>query len=140
MRFLYGNKNNFYSSNYRFLCNVDAKNISAHLDYLFYESDHPSHAIFQISNFGENKIVFMFYACGLHVLCIVLMLIIHPYSGKHDVGRRNHGCLRWNLHLVERFYAVTKLIFIHRTTNFYTTSAQKNFFSDSVRPIGHHVP
>ena len=45
----------------------------------------------QISNFREDEIVCMFYACGLHVLCIVPMLIIHPYSGKHDVGGGNHG-------------------------------------------------
>ena len=28
----------------------------------------------------------MFYACGLHVLYIVPILIIHLYSGRHDVG------------------------------------------------------
>jgi hypothetical protein len=44
--------------------------------------------------------VFMFYVGGLHVLCIVLILIIHPYNGKHDVGRGNHDCLWWNLRLV----------------------------------------
>jgi len=45
----------------------------------------------QISNFGEDEIGSMFYACGLHVLCIVPMLIIHPHSGKHDIGGGNHG-------------------------------------------------
>jgi hypothetical protein len=44
----------------------------------------------EISNFGEDEIVSMFYACGLHVLCIVPMLIIHPNSGKHDVGGGNY--------------------------------------------------
>jgi hypothetical protein len=49
------------------------------------------------------EIVSMFYACGPHVLCIVPMLIIHPHIGKYDVGGGNHGCVRWNVHLVERF-------------------------------------
>jgi len=42
------------------------------------------------------------------------------------------------------FYAVTKLIFIHSTTNFYTTSVPKTFLriltGDSIHPIGHHMP
>jgi hypothetical protein len=42
----------------------------AHLDHWFYEFDHPSHAIFQISNFQEDEIVFMFYACGL-MFCVL---------------------------------------------------------------------
>ena len=45
----------------------------------------------------------MFYACGFHILCIVPMLNIHPHSGKHDVGGGNHDCIRWNVHLAERF-------------------------------------
>jgi hypothetical protein len=31
----------------------------------------------QILNFGEDEIASVFYACGLHVLCIVPILIIH---------------------------------------------------------------
>jgi len=60
----------------------------------------------------------MFYSKGFHVLCIILTLIIYPYSGKHDTGRGNHNCLWWDLLLMERFYTVIKLIFIYRTTNF----------------------
>jgi hypothetical protein len=45
---------------------------------------------FQISNFGEDEIVSMFYAHGLHVLCIVPKLIIHWHSGKCDVSGGNH--------------------------------------------------
>ena len=65
----------------------------------------------QISNFGEDEIVSMFYACGLHALYIVPMLIIQPHSGKHDVGGGNHGCVRWNVYLVERFVCGNKIIF-----------------------------
>ena len=86
----------------------------------------------------------MFYACGLHVLCIVPMLIIHLHNGKHDVGRGNHGFVRWNVCLAERFYAVRKLIIIHPSTNFYATSAQKSFLRIlaivSMHLIDHHVP
>jgi hypothetical protein len=41
----------------------------------------------------DDKIVSMFYACCPYVLCIVPMLIIHSYIGKHDIGGGNHGCL-----------------------------------------------
>jgi hypothetical protein len=41
---------------------------------------------FPNSNFLEDEIVSMFYMCGLHVLCIVPMLIIHLHVRKHDVG------------------------------------------------------
>jgi len=81
----------------------------------------------QILNFGEDKIVSMFYACGLHVLCIIPILIIHPIVesmmlveaitvvlGGISISRRG-------------FYAVTKLFFIYPTTNFYTMSAQNTF-------------
>ena len=85
-----------------------------------------------------------FYACGLHVLCIVLMLIIHPYSGKHDVVEAITVVLGEMSISRRGFYAVTKLIFIHPTTNFYATSVQKTFLRIltilSMHPIGHHVP
>jgi hypothetical protein len=45
---------------------------------------------FQILNFREDEIVSMFYAHGLHVLCIVPKLITHRHSGKCDVGGGNH--------------------------------------------------
>ena len=64
-----------------------------------------------MSNFGDYEIVSMFYACGLHVLCIVSMLFIHPHIVKHDVGGGNHGCVRWNVHLVERFLRGNKINF-----------------------------
>jgi len=36
----------------------------------------------------------MFYVCGSHVLCIVLILFIYPYIGKHDVdGGKLRFCL-----------------------------------------------
>jgi hypothetical protein len=87
----------------------------------------------------------MFYACGLHVLCIVPILIIHLQSEKHDIGGGNHGYARWNVHLVKSFfYVVTKLIFIHPATNLYATSAQITFLRIltivSIHPISHHVP
>jgi len=55
------------------------KNLSTHLDQWIYAPNRPSRAMIQISNFWEDEIVSMFYACGLHVLCIVPMLIIHPH-------------------------------------------------------------
>jgi hypothetical protein len=36
----------------------------------------------QISKFGEDEIISMFYACGLHVLCIVPISVIHPIVGS----------------------------------------------------------
>ena len=66
---------------------------------------------FQISKFGEDEIFSMLYACGLHVLCIVSMLIIHLHSGKHDVGRDNHSFARWNIHLAKRFLSGNKIEF-----------------------------
>jgi hypothetical protein len=51
------------------------------------------------------------YACGPHVLYIVLMSIIHPHIGKHDVGGGNHGCVRWNVHLVKSFLRSNKINF-----------------------------
>ena len=65
----------------------------------------------QISNFGVDEIVCMFYACGLHVLCIVSVLIIHIYSGKHDVGGDNYSCVRLNVHLADRFLGGNKINF-----------------------------
>jgi len=36
----------------------------------------------------------VFYVCGSHVLCIVLILFIYPYIGKHDVdGGKPRFCL-----------------------------------------------
>ena len=114
------------------------KNSAAHLDHWFYASNRPSRAMIQILNFGEDEIVSMFYACDLFVICIISMLIIHPYSG--------------NMMLVEAimvsisrrgFYAVTKIIFVHPTTNFYVTSTPKTLLHiltiDSMHPISHQV-
>jgi hypothetical protein len=46
--------------------------------------------------------------------------------------------------LQRHFYVVTKLIFIHPTTNFYVMSAQNTFLRIltivSMHPMGHHVP
>jgi len=77
----------------------------------FYASNWPSRVMIKISNFGEDKIVSMFYACGLHILCIVPMLIIHPYSGKHDVVEAITVVLGEMSISPRDFYAVTKLIF-----------------------------
>jgi hypothetical protein len=81
--------------------------------------------------------------CGLHILYIVPMLIIH-LSEKHDVGGGNHGVSDGIFISRRGFYMVTKLIFIHSTTNFYTTSMPKKFYASwplfSMHPIGHHVP
>jgi len=45
--------------------------------------------------------------------------------------------------LLEHFYAATKLLFIHRTTNFYAMSVPKTFkrilIIASMNPIVHHV-
>jgi hypothetical protein len=64
-------------------------------------------------------------------------------SMKHDVSEGNHCCVRWNVHLVEMFYAITKVISIHPTTNFYARLVLKNFArilnNDSMHPIGIQV-
>ena len=65
----------------------------------------------QILNFEEDEIVCMFYACGLHVLCIVPMLIIHLHSGKHDIGGGHYSCVRLNVHLAERILDGNKINF-----------------------------
>jgi hypothetical protein len=61
--------------------------------------------------------------------------------GHHVPGfkfQRWQGCLH-----VEMFLCGNKLIFIHLTTNFYSTSAPKTFLciltSDSIHPIGHYM-
>ena len=61
-RFLHGNKlifihptTNLYGRQKKF----------AHLDHWFYASNRPSYAMIQILNFGEDEIVFKFYAYGL---------------------------------------------------------------------------
>ena len=78
---------------------------SAHFDHRFYAPNRLYHAMIQISNFGEDEIVSMFYACGLHLLYIAPMLIIHPRSEKHDVGGGNYDC---GMSISRRgFYAVT---------------------------------
>jgi hypothetical protein len=69
----------------------------------------------------------MFYVCSLHVLCIVLMSIIHSHIVKHDVGGGNHGCVRWNVHLVERYFRSNKINIFHPVTNFYATLVSKTF-------------
>jgi hypothetical protein len=90
-------------------------------------SNCPSRAIFQISNYGEDEIISMFYACGLHVLCIVPMLVIHPIFRSMMLVQTimvvsDGMSISWR-----DFSAVTKLTFIHSVTNFYATSAPKTF-------------
>jgi hypothetical protein len=107
------------------------------LRYWLYASNRPSHAMIQISKFREDKIISMFYACYLHVLCIVLMSVIHPIVGSimlvetitvlsgMSISRRD-------------FYVVPKLIlFIQLLISMQCRC--KNFFN-SIHPIGHHVP
>jgi hypothetical protein len=36
----------------------------------------------QILKFGEGEINSMFYACGLYVLCVVPMSVVHPIVGS----------------------------------------------------------
>jgi hypothetical protein len=47
----------------------------------------------------------------MRVLCIVLMLIIHPHRWTHDVDGDNQGCVRWNIHIVWRFLRHNKIYF-----------------------------
>ena len=60
----------------------------------------------------------------VRVVCIVPHVNYTPHSGKHDVGGGTHDCVRYNVHLAERFLCSNKLIFIHPTTNLY---GAKNF-------------
>jgi hypothetical protein len=72
--------------------------------------------LIQILNFREDETVSIFYACCLHVLCIIPILIIHLESEKHDVSGGNHGYARWKVHLVKSF-------FLHgNKINFYSSS------------------
>ena len=67
-----------------------------------------------------------------------------PHSVNHDVGGGNHDCVRWNVHLMERFLRGNKINFIHPTTNFYAMLWPKTFVRIltivSMHPIGHHLP
>ena len=54
---------------------------------------------FKFQIFEKTRSSSCVYACSLHVLCIVPMLIIHTHILKHDVGGGNHGCLRWNVRI-----------------------------------------
>jgi hypothetical protein len=47
----------------------------------------------------------------VRVLCTVPMLIIHPHRWKHDVGGGNQGCVRWNVHILQRFLCHNKIYF-----------------------------
>jgi len=85
---------------------------------------HVNFSMIQISNFGEDEIVSMFYACDLLVLCIISMLIIHPYSGKHDVGGGNHGA-----NLAERFLRGNKNNFCSSNHQFLCNVDAKNSFA-----------
>ena len=89
------------------------KNFSPHIEQLFYASNWPSRAMIPISNFGEDEIICMFYTHSLHVLCIVSMLIIYIYSGKHDVGGGggNYSCVRLNVHFADMFLGGNKINF-----------------------------
>jgi hypothetical protein len=67
-----------------------------------------------------------------------------PHGGKHNVGRDNH-VVSGEMSISRRgFLAVTKLICIHPTTNFYATSTPKTFLRiltiDFMHPIDHNVP
>ena len=67
-----------------------------------------------------------FYTCGLYVLCIVPMFT-HPNIGKHDAGGGNHGYVRWNVHLVERFLHGNKINFYSFDHQFLCNVDAKNF-------------
>jgi hypothetical protein len=48
------------------------------------------------------------------VLCVFMHCLYVNYtshSGKHDVVTDNHGCVRWNVHLMEMFLGGNKLNF-----------------------------
>ena len=34
------------------------------------------------------------------VWVVMVLVVIHPHSRKHDVVLDNHGCVRWNVHLM----------------------------------------
>jgi hypothetical protein len=76
----------------------------------------------QSSKFGEDEIISMFYACGLHVLCVVPMSVIHPIVGSIMLVKAI-TVVKWNVYLAERFLHGNKVNFIHPTTNFYAMSA-----------------
>jgi hypothetical protein len=84
----------------------------------------------------------MFYACGLHVLCVVPISVIHPIVGSIMLVEII-TVVKWNVHLAERFYVVTKLILVIQLL-ISMQCRRKTFLCiltiDSTHPIGHHVP
>jgi hypothetical protein len=80
------------------------------------------------SKFGEDEIISMFYAYGLHILCAVPMSVIHPIVGSIMLVE-TIMVVKWNVHLAERVLHGNKVNFINPTTNFYAMSAQKLFYA-----------
>jgi hypothetical protein len=39
----------------------------------------------------------------------MLTTVTNPHITKHDADAGNHGCVRWNVHLVERFFCSNKI-------------------------------
>jgi hypothetical protein len=99
-----------------------------HLDHWFNASNRLSHVLIQISNFGEDEIVYMFYDYNLYVLCIVRSHVNHttPIVKTHDVGGGNHCCVRWNVHLVEIFLRGNKINFYSSNHSFICNVGAKN--------------
>jgi hypothetical protein len=70
----------------------------------------------------------MFYARGLHILCVVPISVIHPIVGSIMLVEAI-TIVKWNVHLAEMFLRGNKVNFIHPTNNFYAMSAQKLFYA-----------
>jgi hypothetical protein len=84
-------------------------------------------------------VLYLWYLCFMYCS----FLIIHPHIGKHGLEAItvvSGGMLNSR----SGFYLVTKLTFIHPTTNLYATWAPKTLLCiltiDSIHPVGHHMP
>jgi hypothetical protein len=98
---------------------------------------------FKVQSLEKTRSSSCFTLCGLHVLCVVLMSVIHPIVGSIILVKAI-TVVKWNFHLTERFLRGNKVNFIHPTTNFLCNVGVKTFLCiltiDSMHPIGHHVP
>jgi len=45
------------------------------------------------------------------VLVVMVLVVIDPYSRRHDVFTDNHSCVRWNVHFMERFLRSNEINF-----------------------------
>jgi hypothetical protein len=53
--------------------------------------------------------IFMHFTRKVSGSWYMLTTVTNPHITKHDADAGNHGCVRWNVHLVERFFCSNKI-------------------------------